>query len=1189
MLARIAAFEIRYQLRSPWLWLASAFVFLIALGTMGTDLIDAGDDVYRNAPWVVVNKYLAFSVMFMFISTAFVANVIVRDDETGFGPILRSTRIGKADYLVGRFLGAFAIAACCLLLIPIGMLLGSVMPWIDPATIGPNRLGDHLYAYFLVALPNILITSAILFTIAALTRSAMATYVGVVGIVILYLIMNEALISRPQLVGWVSLVEPFARRAVIDSTRYWTVVERNSLLPDFGGVLLLNRLLWVGLSILVLALSAWRYRFADKGMSERARRRRELPQSLDGGGAVPPAGPMNLPSPHHGFATGWAMLRARIRFEMKQLVISPAFAVLMMWGMSTTLLVLISQRDMDGRPSYPTTISMIPELEDGLWLIPAMIVIIYAGELVWSERARRMHEIVDSAPLPNWAYAVPKTAAITFVLASIYTINVLTSMIVQLALGYTKLEPQLYLLHYILPSTVDMLILAALAVFLQAISPHKIVGWGIMILFLAAQATNQAPDLVLLNYGATPGVPLNDVSGADNFWVGAWTVRLYWGALAAFLLVAAHLLWRRGTETRLGARLKRAGRRLTGAPGLIAAAALLTFGATGAFAWHNINQVNHYRSKDQAEAELAAFEKKYGKYRNLPQPVVSDVKADIALYPEERRVVTRGRYKLRNITEKPIGEVHLRPDLRDLRILDLAVEGGRLVSEDPDFGYRIYRLDRPMLPGEERLMTFRTVLARRGFPNGRPDQKLAENGTNLVSSDLTPMIGFAGADLLQGPARREYGLPEEPRPARLEDRSATSKSGFGGAWIKTDIVLSTAADQVPIVPGRKVSDLTNGGRRTARFVSVAPVVNFFSVQSGRYLERHRLHRGKDLAVYYHPGHAWNVDRMLDALEASMDYYEREFGPYPFTEARLVEFGWAYYARAFAGTIPYSEALGFVVDLSDPNTIDNVSGVVAHELGHQYWGHQLHGAAMQGEGMLSETLASYSALMVLRRLRGPDQARRVLQVELDRYLGGRDGHSGELPLARVEDQSYVHSSKGPLVMYLLAERLGEERINRALRKALEQFRFKDAPYPRSIDLIRLLRAEARTPEEQALITDLFERITIYDLKAGEAQAVRRADGRWEVSVPVFARKLYADGKGDEKAAALNESIEIGLFTAAPGHDAFDSRNVIVMRRVPIRSGRQMLRFVTARRPLYAGIDPYNYYIDRDSSDNIAAVR
>jgi aminopeptidase N len=76
------------------------------------------------------------------------------------------------------------------------------------------------------------------------------------------------------------------------------------------------------------------------------------------------------------------------------------------------------------------------------------------------------------------------------------------------------------------------------------------------------------------------------------------------------------------------------------------------------------------------------------------------------------------------------------------------------------------------------------------------------------------------------------------------------------------------------------------------------------------------------------------------------------------------------------------------------------------------------------------------------------------------------------------------------MYLLQERLGENAVNRALRTVLDKYKFKGAPYPRSLDLIQALRAEVKTPEQQALITDLFERITLYDLKAVEPTAVKR---------------------------------------------------------------------------------------------------
>jgi hypothetical protein len=135
---------------------------------------------------------------------------------------------------------------------------------------------------------------------------------------------------------------------------------------------------------------------------------------------------------------------------------------------------------------------------------------------------------------------------------------------------------------------------------------------------------------------------------------------------------------------------------------------------------------------------------------------------------------------------------------------------------------------------------------------------------------------------------------------------------------------------------------------------------------------------------------------------------------------------------------------------------------------------------------------------------------------------------------------------------------------------------------------MLRAEAKTPEQQALITDLFERITLYDLKVGAAKAVRRSDGRWDVTVPVEAGKAHADGQGNERPAALNEPIEIGLFTAEPGSAGFGRRNVLKMELRPIRTGRQVLRFVTDRRPTHAGVDPYTLYIDRNSGDNVGMV-
>ena len=94
--------------------------------------------MHKNAPFVHRPDHLIlFAVIYMFVMTAFVANVIVRDDETGFGPIIRATPIRKFDYLYGRFTGALAAAALAFVAVPLGLWLGSLAPWLDRETLGP--------------------------------------------------------------------------------------------------------------------------------------------------------------------------------------------------------------------------------------------------------------------------------------------------------------------------------------------------------------------------------------------------------------------------------------------------------------------------------------------------------------------------------------------------------------------------------------------------------------------------------------------------------------------------------------------------------------------------------------------------------------------------------------------------------------------------------------------------------------------------------------------------------------------------------------------------------------------------------------------------------------------------------------------------------------------------------------------
>jgi hypothetical protein len=1190
MFGKIALFELRYQIRNPVFWVALIVFFLLTFGATASESIQigGGGNVHKNAPLAILQTQLILTLFFMFVTTAFVANVIVRDDESGFGPMVRSTQVSKFAYLVGRFVGATLAALAAFLIIPLAIWFGSLMPWIDPETLGPNRLSDYAHAYLVYAVPNVILLSALFFAVATMTRSMMYSYVAVVGFLVLYTTFNVLVGEEPEWRNFAAMVDPLGFSAVALETRYWTAAESNAQMPALAGPILFNRITVLALAVAAVALAWWRFSFAERGIS--ARKARRLARRADRLARSQPSTVAALPAAAPERAA-FARLRATTRFEVGQVVRSPAFIVLLIMGLFNSTTALLFGTEIYGTPPVPATFSLLELLRGTFGLIPIIIAIYYGGELVWRDRDRKFHEIVDSTSLPGWAYMIPKTIAVALVLLATLLASVVAAVLVQAARGYFDFEFGKYFAWYILPGTVDMLLIAILAVFVQALSPNKYVGWGIMVIYLVGTITlgNIGYDHPLLLYGSTGPSPLSDMNGNAVGGPLGWSLRLYWGGLAIAFAALAHILWRRGTEVRLMPRLRQLPRRMISPAGALVVAGLATTAATGATLYNQMNVVNTYRNEDATEKRQADYEKKYLKFERVRQPSITDIALDVALHPDELRAEASGTYRLVNDTGAPVETLHVRLVDDQTDLLEVALPGATLVANDETYQHRIYRFDTPLAPGAGASLTFKTrrwhnALAANGYGT-----RLVANGTFLNNSEFAPQIGMDRSGLLTDRAtRRKYGLTPELRPAKLEDPAGRERNYVGNVdWVNSDITLSTAADQVPIAPGRKVSDVIEGDRRIARFRSTSPILAFFSIQSAKYQNRTRDAAGVELQVYYDAKHPYNVERILDAMEASLGYYRANFGPYQFDHARVIEFpNYAQFAQAFAGTMPYSEGLGFLANLADPGEIDYVTYVTAHEVAHQYWAHQLISADQQGGTVLVETMAQYSAMMVMKRLYGEDQMRRFLKYELDSYLSARGGEAiEELPLERVEDQGYIHYRKGAVVMYLLQDRLGEDRMNAMLRGLLDRYRFKSQPYASSSDLVEGLYSLARDPRERELVRDLMQKITVYDLKVTDTAVRKLADGRFETTLTVEAAKFHADGEGRETRAMLDDVIEIGLFQQKPGEGVFDRSSVIYLERRPVRSGRQQIKVVTRERPTWVGVDPYNKYVDRNSDDNL----
>ena len=1184
-------FELKQQLRAPLLWLMALMFGLFAFGASSSDAIIVGNaigNVDRNAPTVIVNFLGMFTVLGLLVIVTFISGALLRDFELGTADLFFSSPMRKRDFLLGRFLAAVAACLLIYLAVALGLMVGPLMPWVDPERLGAFSLAPYAWGFAVLVIPNLLFSGALLALLAVTTRNVLVVYLGVIGFFILNSVAGVLTADLDNI--WIAtLIDPLGMTALDRTVRYWSPDQHNSQLPGVAGYLLANRALWLSLSVALVASAFVLFKPQRSGTGRAWFKRRKpvvAAASVRPASMVPPR-----VVPATGARVSWSQFLRQWRFDTVGVLRSVPFLVMLLFAVANFLAISGMAQSMYGTRIYPVTSLMLNTLQGGFSFMLVFVVMFYAGELVWKERGAKLGEVVDAMPVPDWVPLAAKMAALVVVVLAFQAIGALTSIGFQLAKGFTAIEPGLYASEVLLGS-VPFVLMGGLALVLQVLSNNKFIGYALLIAWLVLQGTMGFLDFDhnLYNYGASPEAPYSDMNGYGHFLVARLWFQSYWGAVLLALLLVSAAFWVRGVVPSRRERFKLARQRLAGGRGLALVATVALVALLGGFIFWNTNVRNEYLAGDAALDRRQQYEEQYRQYLDLPQPRIIAVRTDVDLWPDRQRARIRGQYTITNPHAKAIGDFHLQL-YPDLRVHALELGGATLVHDDEVANYRIYRLDRPMQPGEQRTVDFDIEFATDGFGNDTAQSELVANGTFFNSTRLPGFGYFADTQISDRNERRKRGMPELPRMAKLEDPAGRANTYLGNDadWIAFETTVCTAPDQVALAPGLLQREYERDGRRCFDYAMQRPMLNFHATLSADWEVAKGVYKAGTSAevpieVYYDPGHPYNVDRMIESVQASLAYFEANFSPYQHKQVRIIEFpGYNTFAQSFAGTIPYSESIGFIADLRDEDAIDYVFYVTAHEIAHQWWAHQVIGADVQGSTMLSESLAQYSALMVMEKAYGRDKMRRFLKYELDRYLSGRAGENiEELPLYRVENQQYIHYRKGSLVFYRLREEIGEDALNRALSRFLADKAYQPAPFPTSADLLDYIRAEAG-PEHEQLIADLFEKISFYDNRVEEATAVKRKDGKYEVTLELHAAKLYADGEGKETAARLDDWIEVGVFARGPSGEEADEE-VLYLERHQVTEGSPTVTVVVDKPPYEAGFDPYNKLIDRVSSDN-----
>ncbi|WP_247232169.1 hypothetical protein [Telluribacter sp. SYSU D00476] len=1207
----IVRFEFIYQVRRPWPWLF--VIVLLVLDFLMTRDGSVSEVLYSefflNSPFGIAKTTVFGSLLWLVLAAPIAGDAAARDVTTGMYPLIYTTPVSKAEYLGGRFVAALVLNLLILLAVQAGILLGVYLPGVDAELIGPFRPAAFVTAYAYIALPNAFAATTIQFFVAARTGRAMGAYFGSFLIIFMGFFVASFLLFKQ---GLGTLLDPIGIRFVVeDIAHLWTPIEKNRRLIGLEGIVLTNRLLWVSIGLAGLAVTYLSFGFAHRTGSASWSRMRQLFTPFRGAtakayapvpavlGAIADT-PVYVPKVERrfGFTTNIHQMLTVAWASFGSIVTSWAGLFMLAFIPLLAIPVVLDQMESNGVPLVPTTIRVISELTAPLadelsrWVIIPFLIVFFAGELVWREREARMGEITDAMPGSDWASFLGKFMGLALLLVVFLTLQIGAGMLAQVMMDYYDFQIGLYLKIMFGLQLTDYLLFTLLALVVHVVVDHKYIGHLVAIIAFVfiALASLFGVEHNLLIYGASPGWSYTGMRGFGSSLLPWLWFKGYWAAWALLLAVAARLLWVRGRESSFRVRLQLARRRLTRHTAWTAGVAAGLILILGSYIFYNTNVLNDYHTASETKERAAAYELRYARYADTPQPRLAATKLHIEIYPERRTVEIRGTYHLVNRSDVDIDSIHVAtvPGV-ETQALRFNRPVAHVLTDEKLF-HRIYTLDKPLQPGDSLQLAFQVLVKPHGFHENGVDASVAANGTYFTNSWL-PAIGYQKSrELLHAPDRREHGLAPRPVIASLYDLKAIEDKGTGGGTLET--VVGTASDQVAVAPGALRRTWTTGPssgpgqvRRYFHYATAGSAGGEWGFFSANYVV-HKVQwknpdssgQTVDIQIFHNPQHTAHLDRLVRSIRTSLDYYSREFGPYPRGYLSVVEgAGNGTGMHAEGGMLTYAE--GFALwNLNDTqDSFDFPSAVVAHEMAHQW---TVPYANVEGAPVMSESLAWYYAIKAVEHTRGSEELQRLLNFLRVSQIRP-EIRRGE-PLLRGLDP-YMSYRKGPFALYTLSEYLGEERVNGALRSLVEKHRKGEAPLATTLDLYRELKAV--TPDTlQYLLHDLFEVNTYWELKTDGATAKQTGTGSWEVTLALQARKVVADSAGVEKEVPMNDWVEIGI-----SEQGKDSDKPLYRQKRRIRSGKQTILVTVPYKPDLIDLDPRQLLIEQKTDDNRKEIK
>ena len=767
MISKLISFEFKYRYAQ---WMTLIFILMLAFQGVwyawGTYDFHVNDETLMNAPAIIYQCLAAGGMLLVIIIAIITGTAVYKDIEHRTAETFYTLPLNEKKYFLGKFIAAYLINISICLAYPLGLAVMQYTGIGPPDKFGPTPWGQLLHGFILFTIPNLLFLTSIVIAGVVLFRNMVAGYIGVF-LVVLFFLVAETTRENTAYINIIYLLDPFGYTITIDTVEALSVAEKNTSYFPSSPLFVINRLLWLSLTVLLTFFSYKRFSF--KYFIATPTKKREIISDEN-------ISTESLPEKSIPIHQNFSMLE-KIRkvfklsiLEMKNVVRPIGFIIIM--GILAIMFflynILWNAEYYISTDTLPITSAMTSTRLTTLVFL-GILLLIWSGELLYKERTVNISQLTDALPVPTRVTYVSKFLAMALVSFLLSTVLFVCGLLAQFINGFYDIEWAVYLEHLYgyQGGWVSFLLLIAMGFFFGALTGRRFVGHILSVavfLFTVISAELGLIEEVRFMYPFAPGVEdYSEMNGFGIFGVAAPYYTLTWILLAIATLGIGIWVWNRGTETSIIKRISMKNPQLPLIGKLCVPLLLIGFVFLQNYIVKNVNATGNFKTDAQENIEAAHYEQQYKYLETQVHPKISGLDLSMAIFPEDRRAEYTATLDLTNTGETPIDTLHL--SAKDfVTIKSISIENQALLSVNSDEVHRQYafQLPKPLQTNETITLEVECTLDYIGFSQSDPQADLTFNGT-LMGRDIIPIIGYNDAkELDQNRDRRDHGLAKLP-------------------------------------------------------------------------------------------------------------------------------------------------------------------------------------------------------------------------------------------------------------------------------------------------------------------------------------------------------------------------------------------------------------------------------------------